>query len=128
MADNPNPDIGLTEESVALAEPSRVRKIGRWVLMLSVPLILLGFGVYYWIYSDRYASTDNAYVQQDIVSVSAEVGGKIIEVAVRENQKVKAGDLLFAIDPMPFELAVAQSKAQIRSEERRVGKECRGRW
>src|SRR5690606_39323204 len=96
MADNPNPDIGLTEESAPLAEPSRARKIGRWVLMLSVPLILLGFGVYYWIYSDRYASTDNAYVQQDIVSVSAEVGGKIIEVAVSENQKVKAGELLFA--------------------------------
>lgn len=120
MADNPNPDIGLTEESVTLAEPWRARKIGRWVLMLSVPLILLGFGVYYWIYSDRYASTDNAYVQQDIVSVSAEVGGKIIEVAVRENQKVKAGDLLFAIDPMPFELAVAQSKAQIASAQVQV--------
>lgn len=120
MADNPNPDIGLTEESAPLAEPSRARKIGRWVLMLSVPLILLGFGVYYWIYSDRYASTDNAYVQQDIVSVSAEVGGKIIEVAVSENQKVKAGDLLFAIDPMPFELAVAQSKAQIASAQVQV--------
>ncbi|HEY9090550.1 HlyD family secretion protein [Parasphingorhabdus sp.] len=131
MADNPHPEIDLPENSAAPAQPdaasgsgqdstvqnqartSLARRIGRWALMLSVPLILAGFGVYYWIDSSRYATTDNAYVQQDIVSVSAEVGGKIIKVAVGENQKVKAGDLLFAIDPAPFELAVAQSKAQI---------------
>ena len=88
-------------------------QIGRWILMLSVPLILAGFGIFYWITSDRYASTDNAYVQQDIVSVSPEIGGKIIEVGVTENQKVAAGDLLFAIDPVPFELAIAQSNARI---------------
>ena len=106
-------------ESVALEQPtasagrSPGRRIGRWILMLSVPLILAGFGIFYWITSDRYASTDNAYVQQDIVSVSPEIGGKIIEVGVTENQKVAAGDLLFAIDPVPFELAIAQSNARI---------------
>ena len=106
-------------ESVALEQPtasagrSPGRRIGRWILMLSVPLILAGFGIFYWITSDRYASTDNAYVQQDIVSVSPEIGGKIVEVGVTENQKVAAGDLLFAIDPVPFELAIAQSNARI---------------
>ncbi|ATW05612.1 secretion protein HlyD [Sphingorhabdus sp. YGSMI21] len=81
--------------------------------MLSVPLLLATLGIYYWIASDRYASTDNAYVQQDIVSISPEVGGKIVQVAVEENQQVAAGDLLFAIDPAPFELTVAQSNARI---------------
>lgn len=127
MADNPNPGIDTdksrtisappdVEETTAQAaheEIPMVRRVGRWILMLSVPVLLAGFGVFYWINSGRYASTDNAYVQQDIVSVSSEVGGKIIEVAVSENQQVQAGDLLFAIDPVPYELAIAQSKARI---------------
>ena len=118
MADNPNPEMEISENQVlqdlpAARDRSLGRRIGRWILMLSVPLLLVGFGVYYWITSDRYASTDNAYVQQDIVSVSPEIGGKIVKVGVSENQKVAAGDLLFVIDPIPFELAVAQSNARI---------------
>ncbi|MEW4466919.1 HlyD family secretion protein [Parasphingorhabdus sp. JC815] len=123
MADNPNPNIEIPEShdiakphdeaEPELADISLARRISRWILMLSVPLILVGFGVFYWINSSRYASTDNAYVQQNIVSVSSEVGGKIIEVGVSENQPVEAGDLLFAIDPEPFELEVAQSSARI---------------
>lgn len=116
MADNPNPQMDTAtsqpiEEVPAPRSPAR--RIGHWLLMLSVPLILAGAGTYYWIISDHYASTENAYVQQDIVSVSPEIGGKIVEVGVSENQLVAAGDLLFAIDPVPFELAVAQSNARI---------------
>ena len=117
MADNPNSaiDIGQDEKPSASRTPGRSlgRRIGRWILMLSVPLALAAFGIFYWITSDRYASTDNAYVQQDIVSVSPEIGGKIIEVGVSENQQVAAGDLLFVIDPVPFELELAQSNARI---------------
>ncbi|WP_254306107.1 HlyD family secretion protein [Sphingopyxis sp. BSNA05] len=118
MADNPNPDIDITPVTEGPApDPasrrSTGRNIGRWILMLSVPLLLATLGIYYWIASDRYASTDNAYVQQDIVSISPEVGGRIVQVAVEENQQVAAGDLLFSIDPAPFELTVAQSNARI---------------
>ena len=88
----------------------------RWLrplLMFGVPLIVLAIGGYLWLTSGRYVSTDNAYVQQDKVSVSADVGGRIVEVAVRENQQVKAGDLLFRIDPEPYRIAVAQADAAI---------------
>tara|TARA_R100001244_G_scaffold96522_7_gene72316 strand:- start:14391 stop:15473 length:1083 start_codon:yes stop_codon:yes gene_type:complete len=116
MADNPNPEIGMIDESTVSPQPTKRRigrQVGRWILMLSVPLLLAGFGVFYWIASGRYAVTDNAYVQQDIVSVSPEIGGKIIAIGVQENQLVKTGDLLFAIDPEPYELAVAQANARI---------------
>jgi len=108
-------DIEEEEKPPASRTPGRSlgRRIGRWILMLSVPLALAAFGIFYWITSDRYASTDNAYVQQDIVSVSPEIGGKIIEVGVSENQQVAEGDLLFVIDPVPFELELAQSNARI---------------
>ena len=42
----------------------------------------------------RYVSTDNAYVQQNIVEISPEVGGRIVAVMVEENQQVEAGDIL----------------------------------
>ena len=124
MADNPNPAMDVVEDqqSSAAGTPVRslARRIGRWILMLSVPLALAALGLFYWITSDRYASTDNAYVQQDIVSISPEIGGKIIEVGVSENQQVAAGDLLFVIDPVPFELALAQSNARIAAAQVQV--------
>jgi membrane fusion protein, multidrug efflux system len=85
----------------------------RLVLMLSVPVLIALVGGYLWLTSGRYVSTDNAYVQQDKVSVSAEVTGPILEVAVRENQRVKRGDLLFRIDPRPYRIALEQAEAQI---------------
>jgi membrane fusion protein (multidrug efflux system) len=95
------------------AAPVPRRRWLRPVLMLVVPLLVVALGVYFWLGSGRYASTDNAYVQQDKVAVGSDVAGRIVEVAVRENQRVKAGDLLFRIDPDPYRIAVAQADAAI---------------
>lgn len=99
---------------------SGLRRILTLALMLSVPLLLAAIGVYYWIESARFATTDNAYVQQNIISISPEVGGRITAVGVRENQQVKQGDLLFAIDPKPYELAVSQANARIAAAQVQV--------
>lgn len=99
----------------------RPRRIGRLVVMLSVPLFLALVGGYFWLTSGRYVSTDNAYVQADKISISAQVSGPIIEVAVRENQPVKAGDLLFRLDPRPYRIALAKAKADIAAARVRVG-------
>jgi len=101
----------LTEAEVV--EPSRRKRPWRAILMLSVPLILALIGGYFWLTSGRYVSTDNAYVQQDMVSVAPEVNGVIAEVRVRENQLVHKGDLLFRIDQRPFRIALQQAEAQI---------------
>lgn len=104
------------------AGPAKLHRI-RWrrlAIMLSMPLLLIAGGAYLWMTSGRSVATDNAYVQQDKVSVSAEVGGTIIEVAVRENQRVNAGDLLFRIDPEPYRIALAQADAEIAAAEARV--------
>ena len=118
MADNPNPNVdtdGSMEamSSAAKSRKSKVKRVIRVLVMLSVPVALATAGAYYYITGAQYVSTDNAYVKQDIVSISPEVGGRIVEVAVRENDQVKAGDLLFRIDPHPFALAVSQADAEI---------------
>ena len=93
--------------------PTAKRRWLRVVLMISVPLLVVAFGAFLWLTGGRSVSTDNAYVQQDKVSISSDVAGRIVEVAVRENQNVKAGDLLFRIDPEPYRIAVNQADASI---------------
>ena len=105
----------MLEEGVPEAvSPARKKRV-RLALMLSVPLLIAAIGLYLWLSSGRYVATDNAYVQQDKVSVSAEVAGPVVEVMVRENQRVKRGDLLFRIDPRPYRIALEQAEAQIAS-------------
>jgi membrane fusion protein (multidrug efflux system) len=95
----------------------RLRQVG---IMLSVPLLLIAGAVWYYVANDHYVSTDNAYVRQDKVSVSPQVTGELVEVKVRENQQVHAGDLLFRVDPEPFRIAIAQADAQIAAAEVKV--------
>ena len=103
----------LIDEQVAAEEAKPKRKWGKLALMISLPLALIIGGVVYWRSLQGEVSTDNAYVHLDKVSVSAEVGGKITAVLVKENQHVNAGDLLFRIDPQPFQLQLAQADAAI---------------
>lgn len=98
--------------------PARFRRIA---LMLSVPLLILAVAAYFWVTSGRFVSTDNAYVKQDIVSVSSDVGGRIVDVKVRENQLVKKGDILFVVDQAPYRVALAQADAAIARAQVQVG-------
>lgn len=107
-------DAASTTELEATKPARNWRKLG---LMLSLPIALLIGGLVYWQSLQGQVSTDNAYVHLDKVSVSAQVGGQIVEVLVKENQQVKAGDLLFRIDPEPFRLQIAQADAAIASAQ-----------
>jgi len=114
MADaDPHIDV----KANAAAKP---RRFARLALLGSVPLLLAVGATAYYIANDHYVSTDNAYVQQDKVSISAEVGGRIIDVAVHENDVVNAGDLLFRIDPAPYRIAIEQADATIAAAQVRV--------
>ena len=103
-----------TGTTAAMAVPARARR--RWrrsVLMFSVPLLIAATAGYFWLTAGRFVSTDNAYVQQDKVSVSSDVAGRIVAVSVRENQHVNIGDLLFRVDPEPYRIALEQANAAI---------------
>lgn len=107
-------------EVIDQAESKPRRRWGRIALMLAVPMLLLVGGGIYWQSLAGTVSTDNAYLKQDKVSISAEVGGRIIEVTVAEGEDVAAGDLLFRIDPEPFRLQVAQANAAIAGAQANV--------
>ena len=103
--------INTIETVEAPARPKR--KWGRLAAMASIPLILIAVAAYFWLSGGRYVSTDNAYVQQDMISLSPDVSGRIVSVSVRENQAVKAGDTLFQIDPAPYRIALMQADAAL---------------
>ena len=88
--------------------------------MASVPSLLLGAIVWYIHANANFVSTDNAYIQQDKVSISAELSGRIVAVGVRENQPVHKGDLLFRIDPEPYRIAAQQADAAIAAADTKV--------
>lgn len=116
MADA-DPHIAETTSDLDPAPPPSRRRWGRLLAMLSLPLLLLIGGLVYWQSLQGKVTTDNAYVHLDKVSVSAQVGGQIVDVMVRENQRVKAGDLLFRVDSEPFQLQIAQADAAIASAQ-----------
>ncbi|MCW2381892.1 MULTISPECIES: HlyD family secretion protein [unclassified Sphingobium] len=120
QAPAPAETVAAPDETVA-AEP-RGKRLRNRLLMISVPLIILAVGAWFWATSGRTVSTDNAYVKQDIVAVGSDVAGRIIEVKVRENQMVKAGDVLFVVDQQPYKVALQQANAQIANAQVAVGR------
>ncbi len=112
-------DLPITEADTAPAVPVK-RRWGRLALMLALPLALLVGGFLYWQGLQGKVTTDNAYLKQDKVGVSAEIVGKIVDVRVHEGDMVRAGDLLFRIDPEPYRLQIAEADAAIASAQANV--------
>jgi multidrug efflux system membrane fusion protein len=102
------------------------RKLGRIVGVCIVlgAAVLLAVSIWQ---VDRHPRTDDATVRANAIALASEVEGRLISLPIKDNQAVHKGDLLFIIDPRPFEYALAQAKAnqatlegQIDDEGRRI--------
>lgn len=105
-----------TLDEAAVGEPGRrvaIGKVVRWIVALIVVVVAGAVAWHYWRQSQLYVSTDNAYVNAHTVEIAAQVSGPIIAIHVRDQQTVKKGDLLFEIDPRPFELMLDAAQAQL---------------
>jgi len=98
---------------VAPSTKSRRRSLLRYPLMAALPLALIAAGGWYWVTGSRWASTENAYVQQNKVLVAPEVEGRIAEVLVGQNQMVKPGDVLFRIDDATYRIALQKADGAV---------------
>jgi membrane fusion protein (multidrug efflux system) len=70
-------------------------------------------GLVFYLNGGRYVTTDDAYVGAQKVLITPDISGKIEKVVVREGQRVNQGDVLFELDPVPFQLAVDQARATL---------------
>jgi membrane fusion protein (multidrug efflux system) len=101
------------EAPPAAQKPSRKRKRLRRILLLAGPIVVLAGTPYFYLSGGRFASTDDAYVKADIVSVATDISGIVAKVDVHNDQHVKAGDVLFRLDDEPYRIALDGAKAQL---------------
>ena len=93
--------------------PRPRRRLVRSTLLVLGPLVVIVGAIYVYLTTGRYVGTDNAYVKSDVGIVSALISGPIVQVAVRENQPVAQGDVLFKIDDTPFRVSLDRADAQL---------------
>src|SRR5690348_12531312 len=85
----------------------------RRVLMIGGVALVAIAALAFWLMGGRYVSTDDSYVQAAKLMVSTDVSGLVQDVDVREGQHVKKGQVLFRLDPRPFQIALANAKASL---------------
>jgi multidrug resistance efflux pump len=115
MTDNTEPEQP-DDKKAAVEEGEPVRK---WTLRILILCLVLFIG---YLTADRLTPvTSQARIHSLVVPVAAEVSGIVVDVAVENNQKVEAGDVLFRIDDASYRLAVAGAEANLQSARQATG-------
>ncbi|MHC8333615.1 HlyD family secretion protein [Pseudomonas sp. LB3P25] len=118
-AAQPTPETPVTQAPEPAADPAK--KGIKWVLLL----ILLSLAWY--LLADRFTPyTQQARVGAFVIPVASEVAGRVTRVNVRNNQDVKAGEILFEVDPQPYQIAVDRARADLESTRRQIGASTAG--
>ena len=111
------------------ASGSLIRKTRRPAVIGAIALCLLaagGAGIRWWTAGRFVVSTDNAYVRADIATVSPRVTGYIVNVGVRDNQRVAKGDVLATLDDRDYRMRVSRGRGCGRCRKGSVGRAIRG--
>jgi multidrug efflux system membrane fusion protein len=106
---------------------NRFHLIGR-VVGFAIVLGALVLTAIAWRLTDIHPRTDDAAVRANVVGIAPHVSGPIVELHVVDNQRVKAGDLLFVVDPRPYEARrdraraeLALTQKEVEAQERAIG-------
>ncbi|MGH8137457.1 MAG: HlyD family secretion protein [Steroidobacteraceae bacterium] len=114
-------DVEIREASAPpQSAPRDWRRRLRLPLMIGGPAIAAVVALIVYLMGGRYEGTDDAYVQAASVSISANVAGRVQELAVRDNQAVRKGEVLFRLDDAPLRIAVEEARAQLASAHLQV--------
>jgi membrane fusion protein, multidrug efflux system len=101
------------------AAPTR-RRWPRLVLMFVVPLAVVIGGGWWYLTTGRYVSTDDAYGQADVLTVSSNVAARVVSVEVHDNEYIKKGQVLFRQNPASYQAMVDKDKALLASARLQV--------
>ena len=107
-------------DAVSAPAPVKMRRGKRTVLMLMLPLALLVGAGTLWLTGGRYETTENANLHQARVAITSDLSGRVVRVEIADNQPVKAGDVLFQVDPEPLQLTLAQARAEVEAARLKV--------
>lgn len=102
----------------AARNPARRKALGAIAVLVAVAGI--GYGVYWSLVLNHFESTDNAYVQGNVVQITPQVAGTVIAINTDDTAHVKAGDVLVRFDPADARVALDQARAQLAQTVREV--------
>lgn len=114
---NPTPD-NKPAAAPATGNPARRKALG--AVAAAVALGAVGYGAYWALVLNHYESTDNAYVQGNVVQLTPQVGGTVVAINADDTDHVKAGQLLVKLDPADAQVALDQAEAQLAQTVREV--------
>ena len=105
--------FGERDASVGTRSSRPLRQRLRLPLMLAGPIVVLIGASWWYLTSGRIVSTDDAYVQAARTMVSTDISGRVVAIAVHDNERVTQGQLLFQLDDRPYRIAVEDATAQL---------------
>lgn len=111
------PGAGPAAPAHAGGAPAAAPAPRRRIIPLVVAALVLGGGGTYYAHARHFEDTDDAQIDGNITNLSPRVAGTLVAVNVQDNQVVKVGDVLAEIDPIDYEIAVAQAKAVLAQAE-----------
>ena len=114
------PESKVTPDSQPAASPSRKRRAGLLGLGAAVVLGAVGYGAYWLLDGRYYESTDDAYVDGDVVQITSEVPGTVLALNVDDTQRVQEGQPILSLDPADAKIAVANAEADLARAVRQV--------
>src|SRR6058998_4343078 len=100
------------EQRGGLSDPGARRIVGRLLggLIVAGAAVAVVVTLLQW---ETRPQTDDATVRANFVGIAPQVSGHIVQLHVRDNQPVQEGDLLFLIDPRPYEIALERARATL---------------
>lgn len=104
----------------AAASPRNTRKKALVILASVVALSAALWGVYEWRVASHYESTDNAYVQGNLIQITPQMGGTVIAILADDTDFVKAGQSLVKLDPADAKVALDQAESNLAQVVRQV--------
>jgi membrane fusion protein, multidrug efflux system len=99
---------------------SSARRKGLTLIAAAVLLAGAAYGGWWWMNSRHHQTTDNAYVQGNMVQITPQVGGTVVAISADDNDFVRAGQPLVKLDPADARLALNQAEAQLAQTVREV--------
>lgn len=97
-----------------------LRKTVNYGALTIITAALIIGGYCYWLHQKIYPNTDDAYIQAHMIDVASQINGQVQNVYVHNQQKVTKNELLFTIDPKPFQIALQKAQANLQNTEQEV--------
>jgi membrane fusion protein (multidrug efflux system) len=111
---NKSPESTPPAAAVPAVPPNGTRKKALGGVAAAVVLAGIAYGAYWALVLNHFESTDNAYVQGNVVQLTPQVGGTVVAINADDTDHVKAGQLLVRLDPADAQVALEQAEASLR--------------